>query len=362
MGSSVSKPDFITVLANKQVKSGETIKLFCKSNSEVVTATWEKDGIKLRCVKDKHFIREHGTMFSLEIVNAQESDNGKYTIVLKNKKGEISCSSHVRVELTEWRTFDLNQKKLIDTLKAFKICNKVPELHFLLYGPVGAGKSSTINTIKTIFVGRPFVNCLAAALSEESHTKHFDRYEVPNENGSCPFAFYDTMGVQAKKGVLVEDIISALKGHIKVGYMWNPTIPILENSMYYRKNPSLCDQMHCLLSIIPADRFAFMENDFIKQFKTVSKAARDLGVPQVVLMTRVDSVCEMTRDNLYNVYKSKKIMEKMYDCSDKLGVPVNCIFPIRNYHKETQIREDINCLMLDVLTNVVYWANNYVKK
>ncbi|KAM9431953.1 uncharacterized protein Hap1MRO34_002905 [Clarias gariepinus] len=253
MGSSVSKPDFITVLANKQVKSGETIKLSCKSNSEVVTATWKKDGIKLRCVKDKHFIREHGTVFSLEIVNAQESDNGKYTIVLKNKKGEISCSSHVRVELTEWRTFDLNQKKSIDTLKAFEICNKVPELHFLLYGPVGAGKSSTINTIKTIFEGRLFVNCLAAALSEER-------------------------------------------------------------------------------------------------------------VLQVVLMTRVDSVCEMTRDNLHNIYKSKKIREKMRDCSDRLGVPVNCIFPIRNYHEETHMKEDINCLMLDVLTHVVYWANKYVNK
>ncbi|KAF5893558.1 interferon-induced protein 44-like, partial [Clarias magur] len=310
MGSSLSKPDFITVLANKQVKSGETIKLSCEASTEVVTAMWEKNGTKLSCVNDKHFIRDHGTMFSLEIANAQESDEGKYTINLKNKKGEISCSSHVRVELKEWRTFDLNQKRLIDTLKGFKICNKVPELHFLMYGPVGAGKSSTINTIKTIFEGRPFINCLAAALSEESHTKHFDRFDVSKENGSYPFAFYDTMGVQAKKGVLVEDIISALKGHIKVGYRWDPQIPISEDDKYYLKNPSLCDRMHCLLFIIPADKFAFMGNDFLQQFKTVSEAARNLGVPQVVLMTRVDSICEMTRDNLRNIYKSKKIRKK----------------------------------------------------
>lgn len=44
----------------------------------------------------------------------------------------------------------------------------------------------------------------------------FDRF-VLKQNGS--FAFYDTMGLQARDGVHTDDIISALKGHMKTGYM-----------------------------------------------------------------------------------------------------------------------------------------------
>lgn len=35
------------------------------------------------------------------------------------------------------------------------------------------------------------------------------------------------------------------------------------------------------------------------------------GVPEAVLMTKVDKACVMTRDCLRNIYKSKKIREKV---------------------------------------------------
>ncbi|XP_046696342.1 interferon-induced protein 44-like isoform X4 [Silurus meridionalis] len=316
--------------------------------------------MKLCCVKDKHIILKNATKFSLEIVNAQEADGGKYTINLKNHKGEISCSSYVRVEIKEWRNFNSNQKQLLNNLKEFKIFHKIPKLRFLLYGPVGGGKSSTINTIRTIFEGRQLVECLAAALSETSHTKRFDSFEISEKHGSFPFIFYDTMGVQAQDGVHINDIIAALKGHMKVGYMCEPKTPLSEDSIYYLKYPSLSDRMHCLLCIIPADKIGLMGKDFLDQFKMVCKATQAIRVPQVVLMTRVECVCIMTRNNLRNVYKSQKIRDKMTECSNKLGVPVNRIFPVKNYHEETDVNEDINCLMLDALNNVVRWANDYV--
>lgn len=50
-----------------------------------------------------------------------------------------------------------------------------------------------------------------------------------------------------------------------------------ENNKHYLKDPSLSDRMHCLVCIIPADKFGLMGNDFLEQFKTVSKEARDAG-------------------------------------------------------------------------------------
>lgn len=52
---------------------------------------------------------------------------------------------------------------------------------------------------------------------------------------------------------------------------------------------------------------------------------------------------------------------QMREYSSSLGVPVNRIFPVWNYHEEIHMKEDINCLMLEALTHVVHCANEYVK-
>lgn len=81
--------------------------------------------------------------------------------------------------------FLLRQDKMLNSLKTFKICNEVEQLLFLLYGPIGAGKSSTINTIRNVFEGRQFVNCLAARVSNMIHTLHVSQYKVFNFLVSC---------------------------------------------------------------------------------------------------------------------------------------------------------------------------------
>ncbi|XP_017324812.1 interferon-induced protein 44 [Ictalurus punctatus] len=362
MGSSPSKPEFRTVLADKQVIDGYDVILSCEANTEYVTATWEKDGQKLACVEGKHTVKKIGTKCILEIGKAQESDEGKYTITLSNSSGSDSCSALVRVQINEWRTVQWRQAGMFNALKTFNICNEVEELRFLLYGPVGAGKSSAINTIRTIFEGRQFVNCLAAAGSTKSHTLCYERFRFANEEGSFPFAFNDIMGAEAKDGVLTQDIISALNGHMKEGYMFNCNNPLTTNNHYYNQNPSLSDQMHCLVYVIPADMISMMDDDFIKKLKSVRETASRMGIPQVVFMTRIDRACPMTKENLQNIYKSKKIRDKMRESSNVVGVPVNCIFPVLNYHEETHVNDNINCLMLDALTQIIHWANDYVVK
>ncbi|KAL6485190.1 hypothetical protein MHYP_G00072350 [Metynnis hypsauchen] len=362
MGSSQSKPEFATVLADKQVKYKETVILRCEANTEDFTSTWEKNGRRLYCVQDKHEMKQTGKTCSLKIVNAQEEDAGQYTLNLTNYAGSVSCSAMVTVELNEWRTVQWKEDPMIHKLKTFKIgSDEVSELRFLLLGPVGVGKSSTINTIRTIFERRQFVNCLAATGSSTSHTICYEKYSM-EKNGQFPFAFSDIMGVEEHRGVLEVDIISALKGHIKEGYTFNSEHSLSEGNQYYLKNPTLNDKIHCLVNVIHADRVSLISHNTIKKMKVVREAASKIGLPQVVFLTHVDRACPTTKDNLRNVYKSKRVREKMHECSNILSVPTNCIFPVCNYHEGTGINEDINCLMLDALTQIVDWANDYVVK
>ncbi|KAL6485193.1 hypothetical protein MHYP_G00072380 [Metynnis hypsauchen] len=362
MGSSPTKPEFVSVLADKQVKEGDEVNLRCEANIEEVTAKWEKNGYRLECVEGKHIKRQSGTTFSLIIRNAAREDEGKYTLSLWNDAGNVSCSAMVTVEFTEWRTVQWNEGPMITSLKNFKISNdNIRELRFLLHGPVGAGKSSTINTIKTIFEGHQFINCLAASdLSGESFTTKYQKYTTR----AVPFAFYDLMGIEdgQLKGVQTADIISALKGHIPDDYEFKPQAAMCEDNVNYISDPTLNDKIHCLVSVIAADKVTLMDNDVIQKMKTVRAEASKLGIPQLVFMTRVDSICKLTKENLAKIYRSKKIKEKMEECSTRLGVPMNCIFPLKNYHEETKQNEKLNCLVLEAFTQAVYSADDYVKK
>ncbi|XP_076857253.1 interferon-induced protein 44-like [Brachyhypopomus gauderio] len=253
---------------------------------------------------------------------------------------------------------------MVTSVKEFKIDNdRVRELRFLLYGPIGVGKSSTVNTIRSIFERRAFVNCLAAAASGTSHTKCYEKYGIGNgREGMLPLAFYDIMGVEKQEsaGVRTDDIINALKGHIKEGYVFHTQFPITEKDPKYCRNPSLSDRIHCLVSVVGAEKITMMDQEFINKMRKVREAASGMGIPQVVFMTRVDLACPMTKENLKNIYRSRKIKELMNTCSNLLGVPVNCIFPVKNYHDETHMNEEINCLMLDALTQIIHWAHDYV--
>ncbi|XP_047671047.1 interferon-induced protein 44-like isoform X1 [Tachysurus fulvidraco] len=362
IGLFITKPEFVTVLPDKQVVHGQDFILSCKAKTEDVTVLWEKRGQKLLCVEGKHKMSKIGTNCVLEISNAEDGDEGNYTVTLSNKLGSTSCSAFVRIIIKEWRTVDWKKERMLKSLKTFQICNEVQELRFLLCGPVGTGKSSTINTIRSIFEGRQFIDCLAASGTTTSHTLRYERYQIANEEGSFPFAFNDIMGAETDSGILNEDIISALKGHIKEGYTFNSETPLSESSLYYNKNPTLSDQMHCLVFVMPADKISTQDPRFLQKMKSVVKTASSMGIPHVVFMTRVDHACLLTKENLQNVYKSKKIKDNMEKCSNELGVTVNRIFPVLNYHEQIHMNEDINCLMLDALTQIIHFANDYVLK
>ncbi|XP_072542677.1 interferon-induced protein 44-like isoform X1 [Salminus brasiliensis] len=355
-------PEFVTVLADKQVKEGEDVTLRCETNTEKVNVTWEKKGQKLCCVEGKHRTVKSDTTIYLEIKKADLGDEGNYTVTIKNSSGSASCSAMVIVEINEWRTVQWKPDPMISALKAFKISNPdVRELRFLLHGPVGAGKSSIVNTIKTIFEGHQFINCLTATdVTGESFTTKFEKYNV----GNVPFTFYDVMGLEKDqlKGVHTDDIINAFKGHVPSNYEFKPHDPIDKDNKHYILNPTLNDKIHCLVSVIPADKISRMDDEVIQKMRNIRAEASKLGIPQVVFMTRVDKACTITERDLTKLYKSKKIKEKMTECSNKLGVTMNCIFPVKNYHEETKPNEQLNCLMLEAFTQIVHSADDFLKR
>ncbi|KAM9454448.1 interferon-induced protein 44-like [Clarias gariepinus] len=257
---------------------------------------------------------------------------------------------------------------MLRTVKDFQPgAAEVSELKILLHGPIGAGKSSLINSINTVLQGRNTVGALvdSSTGTSTSFTLEFKTHKLKKAGpGSFyPFVFMDIMGLEPDKscGVQTKDIKKMLKGHVKDGYTFNPIKPIDKGDVKYNSDPSLNDKVHCLVSVLPADKISLMSDEVIKKMRDIREKARDLGIPQVVVMPMVDKACPLVNKNLRKIYTSKKVKEQMKQCSDKLGVPMNCIYPVQNYHEQITNDLDMDILILMAMTDIVRFANDYIE-
>ncbi|KAK1802758.1 hypothetical protein P4O66_021292 [Electrophorus voltai] len=152
---------------------------------------------------------------------------------------------------------------------------------------------------------------------------------------------------------------------------FNPIHPISTEDIDYKHDPSLTDRIHCLLSVLPADNISLISEEVIQKMKTVRGKARDLGIPQIAIMTMVDKACPLVQNDLEKVYISKRIKEKasttviffpnMKVCSDRLGVPMNCIFPVQNYFEQVTNNVKMDILLLMAIKNIIAIANDYAE-
>lgn len=249
---------------------------------------------------------------------------------------------------------DDNKQNLLKELNDFQPgISDVNPLRILLYGPVGAGKSSFINSVDSALQGRIKNRALADSVSGKSFTLETKEYELKMEETTLlPFTLIDTKGIEEEpgNGMKIDDIIRT--GHIKN----KPNIPKNE-----KNRTPLQDQIHCLVAVLPANTISLMVDDVIRQMREVRLIARDLDIPQVIIMTKVDEACPQVKYNIRSVNDSKKIEEQVEQCFSRLGVPMSYIYPMKNYHKEQINNTEMDILILQAMLNIVNFANDYVK-
>ncbi|XP_074484760.1 interferon-induced protein 44-like [Sebastes fasciatus] len=76
-------------------------------------------------------------------------------------------------------------------------------------------------------------------------------------------------------------------------------------------------------------------------------------------MTKVDEACPFVSQDIQNIYKSGYIEEMMQEVSTRLGVPMSCVVPVKNYSKELEL--DVNCdiLLLTAIIQMLRSTDSY---
>ncbi|KAK7882751.1 hypothetical protein WMY93_028925 [Mugilogobius chulae] len=277
--------------------------------------------------------------------------------------------THVSSAVLEqpWRKVNWGGKQdLLSLVREFKpATDEVSHVRILLYGPVGAGKSSFVNSVSTAVRGRSDIQAPTNACTDSTRSftveyrTHKIKKGVPKQY--YPFVFNDIMGLESGEdvGVRAEDINLAMKGHVKDGYKFNPVSTLSEsNTQFYNPSPTAEDKVHLLVCVLSANA-PEIKPSVIQKMKEIRESARDLGIPQIAIATHIDEMCEEVKRDVKNVFRSKYLKEKMSEFSATVGIPMNCIFPLKNYCDEVDTVDEVDTLILTALKHMLQHADDF---
>uniref|UniRef100_A0A3B3VZ78 Interferon-induced protein 44-like n=1 Tax=Poecilia latipinna TaxID=48699 RepID=A0A3B3VZ78_9TELE len=245
--------------------------------------------------------------------------------------------------------------ELMNYIENYKpLISSVSQARILLIGPVGVGKSSFFNSINSVFRGH-VTNQAVSGCSSTSLTTQFRTYSLKagREGRLLPVILCDTMGLESSNdtGLDIEDITSILKGHLPDCYQFNPAAPLDPEASGYRKSPSLKDKIHCVTYVLDACNISIMPTKMEEKLSAIRKKScytkNILSESSLLLL--------FSKFDLNNLCA----MMQMQQASTKLGIPLSCIVPVRNYTETLDL--DVNCdiLLLSAITQMLRWADNF---
>nr|BAK52806.1 microtubule aggregate protein homolog isotype-1 [Paralichthys olivaceus] len=263
-----------------------------------------------------------------------------------------------------WREVSGKYQDNLEFVKSYKPQNnQVKHLRILLHGPVGAGKSSFINSVDSVLKDRPAGGALTDAVSGSSFTKKYRTFKFSRgPESTYSFVFNDIMGFEEGSdcGVSVEDVKLALRGHVEEGYKFNPERGLMEGDLGYNSHPTVEDKVHVLVCVVPVNSVSLLSDTIVKKMREVRLAASELDIPQLAILTKVDEACPKAAGDSSNIYKSTYLKEQVDKFHMLLGLPLNCIFLVQNYDEETELNEGMSAAIVCALRQMVQFGEDFL--
>ncbi|KAK9967594.1 hypothetical protein ABG768_001981 [Culter alburnus] len=292
---------------------------------------------------------------------------GKDTQLSECEVYKVEQEPQASIEEKPWRNVLWTAERRDELMKMIRnhkpLITSVSRVRILMIGPVGAGKSSFFNSINSIFMGRITSKAMSGSAGT-SLTTQFRTYPVKDgrEGKPLPFVLCDTMGLeeQSGAGLDIEDINSILRGHVPDRYKFNPTSSFQPDEQKASKPASLQEKIHCVVYVIDATKISLMSDKLEEKLAAIRRKVNSLGIAQIVLMTKVDEACSLVEEDLQSLYVSSYIKTKVQEVSSRLGVPVSCVLPVKNYSQELELELNCDVLLLTALQQMLNFADDYL--
>lgn len=84
------------------------------------------------------------------------------------------------------------------------------------------------------------------------------------------------------------------------------------------------------------------------------------GVPQLILMTKIDCLSETVKLDLSRIFHSPDIKDRVEKLAHSLRLPPYTVLPMKNIDSEQRINENVNILALYNLRQMLRAADDYL--
>uniref|UniRef100_A0A8C0CXM6 Interferon induced protein 44 like n=1 Tax=Balaenoptera musculus TaxID=9771 RepID=A0A8C0CXM6_BALMU len=245
-----------------------------------------------------------------------------------------------------------HRNSLLADLRAYRpYADLVSEIRILLLGPVGSGKSSFFNSVKSIFHGHLTHQAIVGS-DVTSITEQYRIYSVKDgkDGKSLPFMLCDSMGLDEKEGVglCVADIPHILKGCVPDRYQFSPHKPITPKHPAFITSPSLKDRIHCVAYVFDINSIDNLSSKMVAKFKQVQKEVLNCG--DFVILSHVDSLMFI-----------KFIFPQIQNANKMLGIPLSNILVVENYASEREMDPLKDILILSALKQMFRAADDFLE-
>ncbi|XP_076879938.1 interferon-induced protein 44 isoform X2 [Brachyhypopomus gauderio] len=271
--------------------------------------------------------------------------------------------------MSPWRNVTWSQEakeELMDMVRSYRpATTSVPEARVLLLGPPGAGKSSFISSVQSVFSGRVLNRAMVGSTTSTGFTKKLQSFSIRHSCearlGPTGLVLCDVLGIGGEEttGLTIHDVLYTIKGHVPEGHRYSPVEPVSSETSGFITKPSLKDKIHCVVFVIDASVINSYPKGVSRTFQQLREHISNLGVHQVTLLTHVDEVCHKTAQDITQVYKSQIVQQLMVKAGALLGMATSYIVPVKNYSSQLDLDENTDILLLKAVDHILQYADLY---
>ncbi|XP_052213304.1 interferon-induced protein 44-like [Dreissena polymorpha] len=266
-----------------------------------------------------------------------------------------------------WRKTPEWTEKYLETLTEDIVSFKpscelgLSDVRILMLGPVGTGKSSFYNTVNSVFKGRISHNA-PCGVASNGITIAYNPYAVNMRSGATlNFRLCDTRGLEINQGLDILEFNYLLDGNIPDHYQFNPVVQFCPDHPAFVYKPRNTEKIHCVLYVIDATTLGDIPPKLVDKMSNFQRLVNQKGIPQAVMLTKVDLACQNVASTLSSVFTSKKIEDAVNKVSSMFGLPRNHVLPVKNYDHEIELDDNISILALLALRQLLHFAEDYIQ-
>jgi len=258
------------------------------------------------------------------------------------------------------KSFTLTIREFLGGITELKPIGRHKYFNILLFGIAGATKSSFINSIYTLIHNDRHISTIAPAGGTAKHTTgNLVRYKLYQDEGGMPglmVHLWDTWGLtpQTYTG---NELPAILRGELPHGWDMGEPIPGNVKLQKFQEN-SRERQIDAILFFIPHAAISDTNQDPLR--KHISKYFTDLvksGYNPMLLITRVDEVCQAVRDQPNGNYPELETLR--LKAAQLLNIGPRNVFYNINYTKEKEKVVGIDKMSWVILDEVMKRGRDY---